>query len=64
MQTGKMQKVPIGLLGAKGLLEQHPDFAEFERMGLISKGDLGCSSPSRRPAMLGRRSKARSGGAK
>ncbi len=40
MQTGKMQKVPIVLLGAKGYWNNILDFAEFERMGLISKGDL------------------------
>jgi len=40
MQTRKMARVPIVLIGEKAYWDKILDFAEFERMGLISPGDL------------------------
>lgn len=40
MQTGKMPRVPIVLMGEKDYWEKVLDFDEFARMGLISPGDL------------------------
>ena len=40
IQTGKMQKVPIVLMGEKAYWEKILDFDEFAHMGLISPGDL------------------------
>ncbi|PIR17261.1 MAG: TIGR00730 family Rossman fold protein, partial [Elusimicrobia bacterium CG11_big_fil_rev_8_21_14_0_20_64_6] len=40
MQTGKMPRVPIVLVGEKSYWNKILDFAEFARMGLISAGDL------------------------
>ena len=40
MQTRKMKRVPIVLVGEKSYWEKILDFDEFERMGLISHGDL------------------------
>ncbi|MBI5245599.1 MAG: TIGR00730 family Rossman fold protein [Elusimicrobia bacterium] len=39
MQTRKMKRVPIVLVGEKAYWEKILDFSEFERMGLISHGD-------------------------
>lgn len=40
MQTGKMPRVPIVLMGEQDYWEKILDFDEFARMGLISPGDL------------------------
>jgi predicted Rossmann-fold nucleotide-binding protein len=40
MQTGKMPRVPIVLVGQKEYWKKILDFEEFARMGLISPGDL------------------------
>ncbi|MDD5303323.1 MAG: TIGR00730 family Rossman fold protein, partial [Elusimicrobia bacterium] len=40
MQTGKMPRVPIVLIGEKAYWGKILDFDEFARMGLISAGDL------------------------
>ena len=40
MQTGKMPRVPIVLVGEKEYWHKILDFEEFARMGLISSGDL------------------------
>ena len=40
MQTGKMRKVPIVLIGEKSYWQKILDFDEFAHMGLISPGDL------------------------
>ncbi|MBI2787511.1 MAG: TIGR00730 family Rossman fold protein [Elusimicrobia bacterium] len=40
MQTGKMPRVPIVLVGEKEYWDKILDFDEFARMGLISSGDL------------------------
>jgi uncharacterized protein (TIGR00730 family) len=40
IQTRKMQKVPIVLIGEKAYWEKILDFEEFAHMGLISTGDL------------------------
>lgn len=40
MQTGKMPRVPIVLIGEKAYWGKILDFNEFARMGLISAGDL------------------------
>jgi uncharacterized protein (TIGR00730 family) len=40
MQTRKMPRVPIVLIGEKAYWDKILDFDEFERMGLISPGDL------------------------
>jgi uncharacterized protein (TIGR00730 family) len=40
MQTGKMPRVPIVLVGEKAYWDKILDFDEFARMGLISGGDL------------------------
>jgi uncharacterized protein (TIGR00730 family) len=40
MQTHKMKRVPIVLIGEKAYWDKIVDFDEFERMGLISHGDL------------------------
>jgi hypothetical protein len=40
MQTGKMPKVPIVLIGERAYWDHILDFDEFAHMGLISPGDL------------------------
>ncbi len=40
IQTGKMPRVPIVLIGEKSYWEKILDFSEFDRMGLISHEDL------------------------
>jgi uncharacterized protein (TIGR00730 family) len=40
MQTGKMAKVPIVLIGERAYWKHVLDFDEFARMGLIARGDL------------------------
>ena len=40
MQTRKMKRVPIVLVGEKAYWDKILDFDEFARMGLISEGDL------------------------
>ncbi len=40
MQTNKMPRVPIVLMGEKEYWDQVLDFEEFARLGLISPGDL------------------------
>ncbi len=40
MQTRKMKRVPIVLIGEKGYWDKIIDFEEFARRGLISPGDL------------------------
>ena len=40
MQTGKMERVPIVLVGEKAYWSRVLDFEEFAAQGLISKGDL------------------------
>jgi uncharacterized protein (TIGR00730 family) len=40
MQTRKMKRVPIVLIGEKAYWDKIVDFGEFERMGLISHDDL------------------------
>jgi len=40
MQTRKMPRVPIVLVGEKAYWDKILDFDEFDRMGLISHGDL------------------------
>lgn len=40
MQTGKMPRVPIVLIGERSYWEKILDFSEFDRMGLISHEDL------------------------
>ncbi|NNN05314.1 MAG: TIGR00730 family Rossman fold protein [Elusimicrobia bacterium] len=40
IQTGKMPRVPIVLIGERSYWEKILDFSEFDRMGLISHEDL------------------------
>jgi uncharacterized protein (TIGR00730 family) len=40
MQTGKMPRVPIVLMGEKAYWDKILDFTEFDHMGLISHADL------------------------